>query len=789
MNLFGSEKNTIGVRTSRLDYYALCIYLVNFSKNYSFSCDELSFFFWLLRKNRASRLYLKVCAVEILSLINRKKLHLTESGLQHLFGEEGEFCASKFVDSYLSYIENKGENDDEVTFFKEDNAINREVVYGTDCSFFNDSIDFARIQVLAGEDEIRKIMTYTLFAKSGSDGKDFVSLPKKVSIPDRALKIFCDFSQVKVISDFLSLNFKENVFLNMILRYDRFDAFANLTDDIKDNNILDFYATVLGTSVAEINSILRADKPLMFYGIFDKSYDGKIEISEEAKACIQTGTTDPFFASVLKEVKYEPHDLESFSVTKDDREIIQQLLESDQNVNILLYGEPGSGKTEFAKSIIRSVGKKALFFNNDLELLEGGAIRSLNRIAIAGQGSDCVIVVDEADKVLDTVPEESIFGNSANVQKGAVNRMLESSKNQIIWITNKINQIDMSTRRRFIFSLKFDQMSEENLRLITKNTIQDIKMNTNLRNEILNLCCDYKVTGASVENVHKMLKCMDFSSENSERNVKQVRAVLKSNSELLNGSAKIRSRQCKNYCLDALNTSTDAEKIVHMIENAKRFAAKNRTEENGIRILFYGASGTGKTEFARYIAERLHKQILIKRVSDIFSKYVGESEQNVAAAFSEAESSDKILLFDEADSFFTDRNNLQNSWERNVVNEFLTQLEEFKGILICTTNLKQVLDPAIQRRFHLFTEFKPLERNGIEKLLGRYFSSIKFDDSQVLRLARTGSVTPGDFASLSSRIRFMEEDDLNADYVVGELLKIQKDKEDSGSENKIGFAG
>lgn len=788
MNLFGSEKNTIGVRTSRLDYYALCIYLVNFTKNYSFGYDEISFYFWLLRKNRVNKLFLKVCAVEILSLINRKKLHLTESGIEHLFGEGGEFSAEKFVDSYLSYIENKGENDDDVTFFKEDKAIGREISYGTECSFFNDSDDFARIQILAGEDEIRKIMIYTLFAKSGSDGENFVSLPKKVSVPDRALETFCDFSQVKVISDFLSLDFKEKAFLNMILRYDRFDAFTHLTDDIKDKNILDFYATVLGTSVAEINSILRADKPLVFYGILEKTFDGKLEIADEAKACIQTGTTEPFFATVLKETNYEPHDLESFSVSKDDQEIIQQLLKSGQNVNLLFYGEPGSGKTEFAKSIISSVGKKALFFNNDLEL-DGKAIRALNRIAIAGQGSESVIVVDEADKLLDTVSEESIFGNSANEQKGAVNRMLESSKNQIIWITNNVSQIDKSTRRRFMFSLKFDQMSEENLRLITKNTIQDIKMNTNLRNEILNLCCDYKVTGASVENVHKMLKCMDFSSENSEQNVKQVRAILKSNSELLNGSAKIRSRQCKNYCLDALNTSTDAEKIVHMIENAKRFAAKNRTEENGIRILFYGASGTGKTEFARYIAERLHKQILIKRVSDIFSKYVGESEQNVAAAFSEAESSDKILLFDEADSFFTDRNNLQNSWERNVVNEFLTQLEEFKGILICTTNLKQILDPAIQRRFHLFTQFKPLERGGIEKLLGRYFSSIEFDDFEVSRLARTNSVTPGDFASLASRLRFMDEDDLNSSYVVDELLKIQKDKENSESEIKIGFAG
>lgn len=157
--------------------------------------------------------------------------------------------------------------------------------------------------------------------------------------------------------------------------------------------------------------------------------------------------------------------------------------------------------------------------------------------------------------------------------------------------------------------------------------------------------------------------------------------------------------------MSVLNTSVEAEKIVKMIENAKRFSEKNKGSESGVRLLFYGVSGTGKTEFARYIADKLGKKINVKRVSDIFGCFVGDNEKNIAQAFREAEASGDILLFDEADSFFSDRENAHQTWERNTVNEFLTQMEEFSGILICTTNLKQILDPAINRRFHILCEF------------------------------------------------------------------------------------
>ena len=268
---------------------------------------------------------------------------------------------------------------------------------------------------------------------------------------------------------------------------------------------------------------------------------------------------------------------------------------------------------------------------------------------------------------------------------------------------------------------------------------------------------------------------------------------MKENALLLNGKSKMRDNVKAEYDPTVLNASMDPLKIVEMVQNAAKFAEKNKGTESGVRMLFYGLSGTGKTELARYIAEQLGKPILLKRASDILSKYVGEDEQNIRDAFAEAEASDSILLFDEADTFFYNRNQAQRSWERSMVNEFLTQMEEFSGVLICTTNLRNIMDPAMQRRFHIMVEFKPMKFDGIKTMLERYFPAYHLSNKEVEELEDCQSVTPGDFGALSSRIRFMNQDDINATYILEELKKMQVEKknqwaEEGCSNHKIGFS-
>ena len=241
-----------------------------------------------------------------------------------------------------------------------------------------------------------------------------------------------------------------------------------------------------------------------------------------------------------------------------------------------------------------------------------------------------------------------------------------------------------------------------------------------------------------------------------------------------------------SYDLSVLNTSIPAQEIVEMVQNAIVNDRKSQSNEKGIRILFYGLSGAGKTNLAHFIAESLGKGLITKNASDILGMFVGESEKNIAKAFADAKKQKKILLFDEVDSFFRERSYASQSWEITQVNEFLTQMEQFDGIVICTTNLRNIMDKAMQRRFHIMVEFKALKDEGVQRLLVKYFPQFEFNEEDIRKITKYQSATPGDFGNISSRLRFMNHEKVTETYITDELCKMQEEKE--FGKRSIGFS-
>ena len=240
-----------------------------------------------------------------------------------------------------------------------------------------------------------------------------------------------------------------------------------------------------------------------------------------------------------------------------------------------------------------------------------------------------------------------------------------------------------------------------------------------------------------------------------------------------------------SYDLSVLNTSIPAQEIVQMVQNAIANDRKLKNKEKGIRILFYGLSGAGKTNLAHYIADSLGKGVITKNASDILGMFVGESEKNIAKAFADAKKQKKILLFDEVDSFFRERSYASQSWEITQVNEFLTQMEQFDGIVICTTNFRNIMDKAMQRRFHIMVEFKALKDEGVQRLLVKYFPQFDFNEEDIRKISKYQSATPGDFGNISSRLRFMNQERVTETYITDEICKMQEEKE--YGKRSIGF--
>ena len=148
------------------------------------------------------------------------------------------------------------------------------------------------------------------------------------------------------------------------------------------------------------------------------------------------------------------------------------------------------------------------------------------------------------------------------------------------------------------------------------------------------------------------------------------------------------------------------------------FDGKNE-KGRGLSVLFSGPPGTGKTMVAGIIAGELEMDLYKIDLSRVVSKYVGETEKNLAKIFDEAKESHSIILFDEADSLFSKRTEVKSSIDRYAnleVNFLLQRMESFDGISILTTNFEKSIDEAFKRRLNFRIHFPFPDEAGRLKL-------------------------------------------------------------------------
>jgi len=145
---------------------------------------------------------------------------------------------------------------------------------------------------------------------------------------------------------------------------------------------------------------------------------------------------------------------------------------------------------------------------------------------------------------------------------------------------------------------------------------------------------------------------------------------------------------------------------------------KNRLKK-GFRVLFYGPAGTGKTLTASILGKETKKDVYKIDLSMVVSKYIGETEKNLELLFARAEDKDWILFFDEADAIFGKRTNVRDAHDKYAnqeVSYLLQRIEDFNGLVILATNMKNNIDDAFLRRFNDIVKFtvpNDLERKEI----------------------------------------------------------------------------
>jgi transitional endoplasmic reticulum ATPase len=213
------------------------------------------------------------------------------------------------------------------------------------------------------------------------------------------------------------------------------------------------------------------------------------------------------------------------------------------------------------------------------------------------------------------------------------------------------------------------------------------------------------------------------------------------------GGGSVVKTDWQDYDLRFLNPDCDLEELTKSVKKYGR-----------AKICLYGPSGSGKTQFVHYLGQKLQRTVIVKHASDILSPYLGQTEQKIAAMFRQVHAEKEILFLDEADSFLQDRNRAHHAWEITQVNELLVQMEAFNGLFFCATNLFDILDSAVFRRFDLKVKFDYLQHEQAWELFKAFLtkggSPLSAHDERLWQptLYSLRFLTPGDFATVLRRL-------------------------------------
>jgi SpoVK/Ycf46/Vps4 family AAA+-type ATPase len=184
-----------------------------------------------------------------------------------------------------------------------------------------------------------------------------------------------------------------------------------------------------------------------------------------------------------------------------------------------------------------------------------------------------------------------------------------------------------------------------------------------------------------------------------------------------------------------------------------------------VTLCLYGPPGTGKSAFARRLAAAMGLDVLVKRGSDLLSMWIGETERLIAEAFEEAAKEERFLILDEAEAFLWSRAGASRSWEVSMVNELLVAMESHPLPFACTTNHMEQVDAAALRRFTFKVKFDYMTAAQSAAAYRRFF-----DRAPPAALRDLAALTPGDFAAVARKLRFIGED-ARSDAVLLRLLE------------------
>lgn len=615
---------------------------------------------------------------------------------------------------------------------------------------------------------------------------------------------------IEALGGLLQLNAAERALLlyGTLARYQR--ELRGLLVEFKVGSAQEAYAAianVAGVKEQEVAEALRAGSRLERTGMVENLISEHnitdladlMKVSEQLPPVLMREYKAPaeLMAVFTRPAAKSELTASDFAFVADDVKVLTTLLANavaskTAGVNVLLYGPPGTGKTELARVCAQAANLELFeveYADRDGNSLTGrDRYRSLQISQVFLKASPNVaLLFDEVEDVFPPVsadaaqllarmdatdaPSSSVSG------KAWVNQILETNPVPVVWVTNRIEQIDPAFRRRFQYHLELKSPPPGAREALVARSLAGVEVSAGFAQRLSER---RGLTPAQIRTAVRFAKLAAGEGSTAEAMIER---QLGNADKALGQSRKQAGarRVVTTYDLDLLNIESRFE-MPKIIEALRR-------RGHGT-MCFHGAPGTGKTALAEHIASELQRPLMIRQASDLVSKFVGETEQNMAKMFEEAQSESAVLLLDEADSFLRSRQRAERSYEVTEVNEMLQGMERFGGLFICTTNLFDELDEAALRRFTFKVKFRPLRAEQreamfvVEALNGE---ADKLTAEQRDRLAALDQLAPGDFAAVKRQVDVLGVG-FEADEFLAQLESEHRVKPGVRERRGIGFS-
>jgi SpoVK/Ycf46/Vps4 family AAA+-type ATPase len=453
-----------------------------------------------------------------------------------------------------------------------------------------------------------------------------------------------------------------------------------------------------------------------------------------------------------------------------------------QGVNVLVFGPPGTGKTELARTVAAATGTMLheVGVSDEDEDPANGKQRLTGYCVcqrMLARAPRSIVLFDEIE---DAFPR-SFMGalglkQDSHPTKGWINRTLETNPVPAIWIGNHADQLDPAFLRRFRLVVELpDPPPRVRARVLRRHVgalgVSDAWIDRH--------SSDARLRPGHVRNAALVAEIVAPPTAEA---AEQILSDVLEGTLALEGPPDARSADdhACGYDPTLVNADIDVDRVVQGLERERRGT-----------VCLYGPPGAGKTAFVNHLANRLGMPLLARRASDLLGMYVGQTEARIAAMFREATMDGALLFLDEADGFLQSRSRATHQWEITQVNELLVATERFNGLFVCATNLMDTLDPAVHRRLTLKIRFSPLSSDQRSRMLAATLARLEAPtDPNALSAARAdlerlSELTAGDFTAVSRRLRLLGGPHTAADVIRG--LEEEHRLKPGGAARRAGF--